>query len=113
MVQKVQVLLIDDIDGGEADETVTFDVDGKNYEIDLTAANAAKLRNILEPYATAGRKVSGRRGGKPAVGKHTEIGADSATIRAWAMSNGWPELKARGRVPGEVRAAFEKANKGK
>lgn len=111
MAQKVQVLLIDDLTGKDADETVTFGLDGKTYEIDLTTKNADKLREILEPYAGAGRKLSGRR--KPAAGQRTEVGADSATIRAWARSNGWPDLASRGRVPAEVRDAFEKANKGK
>jgi hypothetical protein len=112
VAQKVQVLLVDDLDGSDADETVSFGLDGKTYEIDLTTANADKLREILEPYAEAARKISGRRG-KPAAGKRTEVGADSATIRAWARSNGWPDLKNRGRVPAEARDAFEKANKGK
>lgn len=111
MAQKVQVLLVDDLEGVEADETVAFALDGKTYEIDLTTANADKLRGILEPYTGAGRKISGRR--KPAATKTVEVGADSATIRAWAKSNGWPDLKSRGRVPAEVRDAFEKANKGK
>jgi hypothetical protein len=113
VAQKVQVLLIDDLEGVEADETVSFGVDGKVYEIDLTTANADKLREVLEPYTGAGRKISGRRGGKPATGQRVEVGADSATIRAWARSNGWPDLANRGRVPADVRDAFEKANKGK
>lgn len=50
VAQKVQVLLVDDLDGGEADETVTFALDGKTYEIDLTTSNADKLRGLLEPY---------------------------------------------------------------
>ncbi|CAM5330907.1 hypothetical protein SCALM49S_01917 [Streptomyces californicus] len=54
MAQKVQVLLVDDLDGVEADETVTFALDGKTYEIDLTTANARKLRGLLEPYTRAG-----------------------------------------------------------
>ncbi|CAM5341078.1 hypothetical protein SANTM175S_06449 [Streptomyces antimycoticus] len=55
MAQKVQVLLVDDLDGGEADETVTFSLDGKSYEIDLTTTNADKLRDALEPYTKGGR----------------------------------------------------------
>jgi hypothetical protein len=47
MAQKVQVLLVDDIDGGTADETVTFALDGVSYEIDLTSAHAAELRDAL------------------------------------------------------------------
>jgi hypothetical protein len=111
VAQKVQVLLIDDLTGKDADETVTFGLDGKTYEIDLATGNADKLREVLEPYTEAGRKISGRR--KPAAAQRTEVGSDSATIRAWARSNGWPDLANRGRVPGDVRDAFEKANKGK
>ena len=47
MAQKIQVVLIDDIDGGDADETVRFSLDGTHYEIDLSASNAARLRNAL------------------------------------------------------------------
>ncbi len=53
MAQKVEVLLVDDIDGGEADETVSFSLDGTSYEIDLSKKNAAKLRNGLEPFWAA------------------------------------------------------------
>ncbi|NED92620.1 Lsr2 family protein, partial [Streptomyces sp. SID11233] len=65
--QKVQVLLVDDLDGGEADETVTFALDGKSYEIDLTTANADKLRGLLEDYIKSGRRTGGR--GSAARGK--------------------------------------------
>ena len=44
MAQKVQVLLVDDLDGGEATETVAFSLDGNSYEIDLSSENASKLR---------------------------------------------------------------------
>lgn len=63
VAQKVQVLLVDDLDGGEADETVTFALDGKTYEIDLTTANADKLRGLLEPYVKGGRRTGGRASG--------------------------------------------------
>lgn len=63
VAQKVQVLLVDDLDGGEADETVTFALDGKTYEIDLTTANADKLRGLLEPYVKGGRRTGGRAAG--------------------------------------------------
>lgn len=62
VAQKVQVLLVDDLDGGEADETVTFALDGKTYEIDLTTSNADKLRGLLEPYTKGGgARVAARR----------------------------------------------------
>ena len=42
MAQKVQVLLVDDLDGGEATETVAFSLDGTTYEIDLSSDNATQ-----------------------------------------------------------------------
>lgn len=110
MAQKVQVLLLDDIDGGEASETVSFAIDGKTYEIDLNEANAKKLRDALEPYLKAGRRSGGRssraaRGGARA----SATGADTAKIRAWAKENGY-EVNDRGRVPANIREAYEKAS---
>ncbi|MER0244527.1 Lsr2 family protein [Streptomyces sp. 796.1] len=110
MAQKVQVLLVDDLDGGEADETVTFALDGKTYEIDLTTANADKLRSALEPYTKSGRRTGGRAaGGRGRVRTGASSSQDTAKIRAWAKENGY-EVNDRGRVPATVREAYEKAN---
>ncbi|CAL9301398.1 MULTISPECIES: Lsr2 family protein [Streptomyces] len=111
MAQKVQVLLVDDLDGGEADETVTFALDGKTYEIDLTTANADKLRSLLEPYTKSGRRTGGRTAGGRGKGRASASGSpDTAKIRAWAKENGYP-VNDRGRVPAEVRQAYEDANR--
>lgn len=64
MARCVQVQLIDDITGDEAQETVRFALDGTKYEIDLTSANADKLRSALAKYVENGRKASGRRTGQ-------------------------------------------------
>ncbi|GHJ27285.1 MULTISPECIES: histone-like nucleoid-structuring protein Lsr2 [Streptomyces] len=110
MAQKVQVLLVDDLDGGEADETVTFALDGKSYEIDLTTANADKLRDALEPYTKSGRRTGGRASGGRGKARVASGGSqDTAKIRAWAKENGY-EVNDRGRVPATVREAYEKAN---
>ncbi|MFG2893786.1 Lsr2 family protein [Streptomyces sp. Pv4-95] len=110
MAQKVQVLLVDDLDGGEADETVTFSLDGKSYEIDLTTANAAKLRESLADFVKAGRRTGGRassgRGKARAAAGGTQ---DTAKVRAWAKENGY-NVNDRGRVPADIREAYEKAN---
>ena len=55
MAQKVS--LIDDLDGSEADETVTYSLDDQEYEIDLSEENAAKFRETLEPYIEKSRPV--------------------------------------------------------
>ncbi|EFL25094.1 MULTISPECIES: histone-like nucleoid-structuring protein Lsr2 [Streptomyces] len=110
MAQKVQVLLVDDLDGGEADETVTFALDGKSYEIDLNTVNADKLRDALEPFTKGGRRTGGRAsGGRGKARAASGSGQDTAKIRAWAKENGY-EVNDRGRVPATVREAYEKAN---
>ncbi|MEV2216831.1 Lsr2 family protein [Streptomyces sp. NPDC050997] len=110
MAQKVQVLLVDDIDGGEADETVTFALDGKTYEIDLTTTNADNLRGLLEPYVKGGRRTGGRASGGRGKARAASGGSqDTAQIRAWAKDNGY-EVNDRGRVPQTIREAYEKAN---
>ncbi|MEE1929859.1 Lsr2 family protein [Streptomyces sp. TRM 70351] len=104
MAQRVVVSLSDDLEGGEAAETVAFGLDGKTYEIDLSTANARKLRVALAPYVRAGRKrsTSGR------TYHHTAVAPDPQTVRAWAQSNGY-EVPARGRIPKRVYEAFAEA----
>lgn len=110
MAQKVNIVLVDDLDGSEADETVSFGLDGTSYEIDLTSDNAAKLREALAPYVGHARKVSsGRRssGSARRTSSSSGGGADLKEIRAWARKNGWPDLGDRGRIPEAVREAWD------
>ncbi|MBB1243103.1 Lsr2 family protein [Streptomyces durbertensis] len=112
MAQKVQVLLVDDLDGGEADETVTFALDGKSYEIDLNAENAGKLRDALAEFVKAGRRTGRGSGGRAKAARSTTASSSSAEtpkIRAWAKENGY-EVNERGRVPTTIREAYKKAN---
>jgi hypothetical protein len=113
MAQRVQVLLVDDIDGGDAAETVTFALDGVSYEIDLTEANAARLRDDLAPWVgharrSGGRKAPARRGSNG--GGATRSGrSDLAEIREWARKNGH-KVSDRGRISADVQAAYDKAH---
>jgi len=108
MAQRVQIILEDDYDGGKADETVSFSIDGAEYEIDLSAANAAGLRNALAPWLAHARKTGGRRKRGSAAPKPANS-SSSSDIRAWAIANGH-EVSSRGRVSAEVREAYEKAH---
>lgn len=107
MAQKVQVLLLDDLDGGSADETVTFGLDGVSYEIDLSSANAQKLRNALSKYVESGRRAKrGRRGpGGPRGGR-----GDTSAVREWARGQGL-KVSDRGRIPADIMAQYDAANK--
>jgi hypothetical protein len=108
VAQRVQVILEDDLDGGQADETVSFSLDGVSYEIDLSKKNANKMRDALALYVGSARKVGGRKrrgGGKASSSK----AGSSAEIREWARNNGW-DIPERGRIAGEVREAYEAAH---
>ncbi|AEM80303.1 histone-like nucleoid-structuring protein Lsr2 [Streptomyces violaceusniger] len=104
MAQRVVVTLSDDLEGGQAEETVTFGLDGKVYEIDLNSANASKLRDALAPYVEAGRKRA--RSGK--TYRRTDVAPDPAAVRAWARSHGM-EVPPRGRIPKKVYEAFNES----
>ena len=108
MAQKVQIILEDDLDGSEATETVTFALDGTSYEIDLNEANATKLRDALAVYVGHGRKIAGasRRGRRAAA---TTGGPSPKEIREWARANGHT-VPDRGRIPAEVRSAYDAAH---
>jgi hypothetical protein len=105
MAQKVHITLEDDLDGGDAAETVAFGLDGRSYEIDLNAKNAKALRDALAKYVAAGRRAGGRSGAK----RRTQVGTSPREIRDWARSNGH-KVPDRGRIPSDIREAFEAAH---
>jgi hypothetical protein len=110
MAREVQIKLVDDLDGGTAAETVSFGLDGTSYEIDLSKRNASKLRSALDPYVAGGRKVTPARRGRARGRTAARAGGPSAAeIRDWARENGW-EVSDRGRVPAEVREAYDAAH---
>lgn len=107
MAQKVEVQLVDDLDGSQADETVRFALDGAEYEIDLSEANASTLRSALHPFMEKARRQRGTRGKdtpRPASSRER-----SAEIRAWAKDQGI-RVNERGRIPAEVIEKYEAAH---
>lgn len=108
MAQKVQVQLIDDIDGAPADETVTFALDGITYEIDLTDAHAKALRESFAEWVGHARRAGGRRTTAKRAGGARTSSSDAGKIRDWARENGY-EVSERGRISAEIREAYEKA----
>jgi hypothetical protein len=109
VAQKIQILLIDDLDGSEADGTVRFGLDGADYEIDLNAGHARALRDALARYVDAARRAGGgarrpARGGRRA----SASGVDSTEVREWAKAQGI-DVKDRGRVPAELVVKFKAA----
>lgn len=107
MAQKVHIVLVDDLDQSDAEETVSFGLDGKEYAIDLNADNARSLRDALAPYVAHARPVSGGRGRRAST--RSGSGPAPAEIRAWARENGF-DVPERGRVSTEVREAYAAAH---
>ncbi len=115
MAQRVNVVLVDDLDGTEAAETVSFGLDGAQYEIDLSTDNADKLRETLALYVGHGRRSGGRRKSAASAKAHgsprasSSDGPSAAEVRSWARDNGW-DVPERGRVSAEVREAYAAAH---
>jgi hypothetical protein len=108
MAQKVSVLLVDDIDGSEAGETISFGLDGTRYEIDLNGEHAQELREQLERYVKAARKVTGSPG-RPARVRRASADDKNKEVRDWARDQGL-EVNDRGRIPAHIVAKYEAEN---
>jgi hypothetical protein len=111
MAQQVLVQLVDDLDGTASSDvsTVSFSLDGVTYEIDLSDANAERLRGSLSQYVDSARRVGGRlkRGSKSAQ-NGSGSSHEAGLIRAWANENGFG-LSGRGRIPSHVVEAYKEA----
>jgi len=111
MAQRVQVLLEDDLSGGEATQTVSFSIDGAAYEVDLNDENAAKLRDSFAVWIRAGRKA-GRQSATSAAARRRPAANRRAGVqqeREWLVANGY-EVSSRGRIPANLRAIYDAAH---
>jgi hypothetical protein len=108
MAQKITLALEDDLDGGPADETVRFGLDGAEYEIDLSKKNAAAFRRKIAPFIEHARKAG--RGPRRRPRRAASSREHSGDIRAWAKDQGIA-VSARGRIPASVVVQYEAAAK--
>lgn len=112
-MQKVVTLYTDDLTGEESHEidTYTLLLNGVGVEIDLTPDSHDKLLEALAPFlnATGARRVRGGQKGQGRAKRGAVGNEDTARIRAWAKENGF-EVNDRGRVPANIREAYEKAD---
>jgi len=113
MAQITQVTLVDDLDGGEAAESVSFSLDGKTYEIDLSAKHAAALRDAFAPFIGGARRAgnAAKVGSQQRMSTVRSMGSglsrgETAAIREWANANGL-EVSTRGRISSAVLEAYE------
>ncbi|MGK5740875.1 histone-like nucleoid-structuring protein Lsr2 [Micromonospora sp. URMC 103] len=113
MARKVITVLTDDLDGGKADRTVEFSLDGVAYTIDVSDENAGVLRKALDPYISAGRRIgrgpveSARTPRRPTRSGGAVMDREqNRAIREWAVQNGY-KISERGRIPVEVIEAYK------
>lgn len=113
MAQRTILELVDDLDGGQADETVTFALDGVDFVIDLSADNASRLRDTLAEYVGHARRTGGRkqRGATKVTAPATNGKPDTQAVREWARSQG-ENVAERGRVPQALVIRFQEAHAG-
>lgn len=120
MAEQRLVQLIDDLDGSEAEEKVTFSLEGTSYEVDLSTRNAEKLRKAMAPYVQAARRTSGpspagrrrrRTTGRARAGRARAGQTDPRAVRVWAAENGI-EVSPRGRIPAAVLDQYRQATGG-
>jgi hypothetical protein len=105
----VNVMLVDDLDGSAAEETVSFGLDGRHYEVDLSAKNAAQLRDALAAFVAVARRGDGRarRGPASTNGAHSGVDRErTAAVREWARAHGHP-VSDRGRIAKTVMQAYD------
>jgi hypothetical protein len=111
LAQRVRVQLVDDLNGEEAQETVRFGFEGTEYEIDLTAENAEKLRSVLAEYVEKGRKANGGKRGQGAFKSSSRNKReDTQQVRQWAQENGY-NPSSRGRINQSIVDAYNEATK--
>lgn len=106
MAPRVVVELVDDLDGTATDDvsTIHFSLDGVHYEIDLSQANAERLRTVFTSYVDSAR----RRRGKAVRKRRPLANIDAPLIRAWAAANGFT-VSQRGRLSGDIINAYREA----
>lgn len=111
MARQTTITLVDDLDGVEADEQVEFSVDGRSYEIDLSAVNAGRLRDALAPFISVARRTGARRGAPTgaAPSRPSSSRAQNQAIREWAIAQGM-QVSERGRIPTNVLTAYHDAH---
>lgn len=107
MVKRMQVVLEDDLDGSPATTTIRFALEGASYEIDVNDENATQLRQALAPWVAHATKVTAA--SAPSGRRSSSRRNNSSDVREWAAANGY-KVSSRGRVPAEVKEAYDRAH---
>ncbi|GAC1535284.1 MAG: Lsr2 family protein [Acidimicrobiales bacterium] len=117
MAQKVEVVLTCDLDDNDtpAVDTVVFGYDGASYEFELCQSHLDKYHQVMQGFVGSARRAgnAGRRSGANSAGRGGRAAgnpSELAQVREWARNNGY-EVNDRGRIPAQVREAFDNAQR--
>lgn len=102
MAQKIEVTKVSDLSGAAANETVRFSLDGTEYEIDLSEAEAGRMREELGPFTARARRIRTARPRRTRAPSRDDL----PDIREYARQRGH-EIKDRGRIPGLIVAEYD------
>lgn len=109
MARRTMLILEDDLDATPAQHQVAFTFEGVSYEIDLNEEHYAELQEAMAPWISHARRVSGRRTSSRRSPSSSDSEASATAIREWARSQNM-EISDRGRVPANIRTAYEQAH---
>lgn len=111
MAQKIQVILLCDLDDGnvDAEETLQFGLGGAAYEVDVCAKHAKQIRDGLEPFVAHARKSSPANSSRRRPQRTTAGRDQTASVRSWAKDHG-VQVNDRGRIPASVLKEYEAAH---
>jgi hypothetical protein len=111
LARLVMTHLVDDIDGEHAAETVAFSYRGADYEIDLSAREAAALDEFLAPYLASARRVRSKPPPPRRRAAKSSASAGPREVRAWAKDQGIA-VSDRGRISAAVMRQYQEAHGG-
>lgn len=110
MAQRIHIILEDDVDGGVAEETVRFGLDGVPYEIDLSAKNAEALRSTLSDWISHARRAPRSAAAGRARGSRSSRAAGATNdTRQWLRAHGH-KVSDRGRIPAALQEQYDRAH---
>lgn len=117
MAKATVEVLVDDLDGTEAVETVWLGWNGDWRELELSKKNLAALARALDKYWNVSRPLAAgkqaqrtRRPNAAPPPRSIQPKPDPKLIRRWASDNGI-ELRARGRISADVVRQYNEAHR--
>jgi hypothetical protein len=108
MAKTLVEVLVDDLDGTEAVESVRLGWNGQWRQLELSERNLAALSKAIDRFWDAGHPVKSADAPRRRSAATATTGRDPRAIRVWAAENGIA-VPARGRIPREIEDRYNEA----